>query len=79
MSRPEFIVYSRPGCHLCEQLVEELLPLLRNRADLKVRNIDENPELVRAYGVRIPVLVLDGDEVCEYRLDRDAVLKRLDP
>ena len=29
-------VYSRQGCHLCEQLIEELLPLIRGRLDLEV-------------------------------------------
>jgi hypothetical protein len=24
-------VYSRPGCHLCELLIDELLPLIRDR------------------------------------------------
>ena len=79
MNKPEFTVYSRPGCHLCEQLVEELLPLVRGRAEVTVRNIDEDPALAERHGARIPVVELKSREICHFRLDRDAILKSLDP
>ena len=69
----ELILYSRPGCHLCEVMTDELLPLIRGRAVLVVRNIDLRPDWQSAFGTRIPVLVFDGREICEIRLDRDAL------
>ncbi len=77
MSTPEFTVFSRPGCHLCEELIEELLPLLRGRAELRVTNIDDDAALGEAYGTRIPVLVFGGQELCHYHLDPAAVEQTL--
>ena len=74
---PVFIVYSRRGCHLCEDLLGELEPLLRGRGQIQVRDVDDNPDWVRDYGLRVPVLVCDDDEICQYNLDRQAVLNRL--
>jgi hypothetical protein len=32
-------------------------------------DIDNDTELTARYGVRIPVLVADGEEICHYHLD----------
>jgi hypothetical protein len=66
-------VYSRPGCHLCELLLDELLPLVRGRARVEVLDIDLAARLREIYGTRIPVVELDGRVLCEYRLDRRAI------
>ena len=68
-----FQLYSRQGCHLCELLIEELLPLIRNRAEVEVLDIDSNPQWRSDYDTRVPVLVFDGDFVCQHRLDRKAL------
>ena len=70
-------IYSRPGCHLCEQLLEELMPLVRGRVEIEVVNIDDDAELTRAYGTRIPVLEYAGEFVCQYTLDDSALRKIL--
>ena len=70
---PVFLVYSRPGCHLCELLLEELVPLVRGRAGIEVVDIDTDPGLRQAYGLRIPVLEFEGKVLSEYHLDRAAV------
>lgn len=67
------IVYSRQGCHLCEQLIEELLPLLRGRLELTVRDIDTREDWRAAYDSRVPVVEYDGELVCQYYLDRHAL------
>ena len=66
-------VYSRPGCHLCELLLDGLLPLVRGRARVEVLDIDLAAGLLETYGTRIPVVELDGRVLCEYRLDRQAI------
>lgn len=71
-------VYSRPGCHLCEVLIEELQPLIRGRMALEVVDIGRSPELTERFGIRIPVVEWDGRFVCEYHLDRDAISTILD-
>ena len=71
-------VYSRPGCHLCEELLEALLPLARGRAEVEVRNVDSRDSWRERFGTRIPVVELDGEVLCEYRLDAAAVTQALD-
>lgn len=68
-------VLSRAECSLCEQLLtelaEELSPAEASR--VSVVDVDGDPDLVRKYGQRVPVLLADGDFVCDYRLDRARV------
>jgi hypothetical protein len=71
--KPTLYVYSRPGCHLCDVLIEELLPLVRGRADVEVRDIDSREEWQRRFNVRIPVVECDGEVLCQHHLDRPAV------
>ena len=73
----EFVVYSRRGCHLCEEMLEQLEPLCRGSAALLVRDVDTSPEWTDAYGLHVPVLMVDGEEICRYQLDRSAVLQLL--
>lgn len=75
----EWIVYSRPGCGLCEELLEDLASVLppEQAARVRVVDIDGDPELTRKYGTRIPVLLANGEFVCAYRLDRQRVAAQL--
>lgn len=72
---PAWTVFSRPGCGLCEQMLEELASVLpaAEAARVQVVDIEADPELTRKYGTRIPVLLADGEFVCAYRLDRERV------
>lgn len=68
-------VLSRPQCSLCEQLLVELGEMLSpaEAARVAVVDIGQDPALERKYGLRIPVLLADGEFVCDYRLDRGRV------
>ncbi len=66
-------VYSREGCHLCEVLLEELLPLIGDRLDVEIRDIDRNPEWHERFWMDIPVVEFDGEILCRHFLDRDAI------
>ena len=66
-------VYSRRGCHLCEVLVDEMLPLLQGRIDVEVRDIDTNEDWQKAYDVRIPVVEFEGQVICQYHLDKTKI------
>ena len=70
---PKLQVFSRRGCHLCEQLIEELLPLIRGRLELAVCDIDTREDWRNEYDTRVPVVKYDGDLICQYHLDRDAL------
>jgi glutaredoxin len=65
------ILYSRPGCHLCERAQAMLTPLCRELGvALAVSNVEDDPRLEAAYGERIPVLVQDGVELLVWPFDR---------
>ena len=64
------IVYGREECHLCQEMIASLHELQgRLHFQIKLVDIDNDTELTARYGVRIPVLVADGEEICHYHLD----------
>jgi len=71
--KPVLYLYSRPGCHLCDVLVEELLPLVRGRFDVEVRDIDSRDDWKERFDTRIPVVEFEGEVICQYRLDRPSI------
>jgi glutaredoxin len=73
-------LYSRPDCHLCDEARDGLELLRGERFEFELReiDIDSDDALLRAYLERIPVIEIDGAEVCELGLDGDAVRARLD-
>jgi hypothetical protein len=77
---PQWTVYSRPGCGLCEELINELAATLGTdqAARVLVIDVDSDVESKRKYGHRVPVLLADGEFVCAYRLERDRVLGHLE-
>lgn len=69
----DLIVYSRAGCHLCDDLLEILAPLCRAAGkSWQVVDVDNDPVLTRRYGLDVPV-VTDGESVVmRHRFDRAA-------
>ena len=71
-------LYSRPGCHLCEE-ARAVLERLPRRYGVVVDEIDirTDPQLFRAYDIRIPVIVFEDGTTLEAPIDenqiRDAV------
>jgi len=74
---PLITVYSRRGCHLCDELLEALEPLVRGQALVRVEDVDTKPEWVELYGLLVPVVYYAGSEICHYQLDRSAILQLL--
>ena len=76
----EVLVYSRPGCHLCEKAVEALAALHGEgyRFDLLEVDIESEDSLLRRMLERIPVVEVGGEVVSELLLDEAAVRARLD-
>ena len=72
-------LYSRADCHLCDEMRSALEPyLLRHSLDLECVDIDRDPDLRHLHGARVPVLALDGEELCHWFLDEEALLSRLE-
>ena len=74
----QVVLYGRPGCHLCDEArhllerVQAELPF-----ELLERDIESDAGLLRAYLERIPVVVIDGQELFELRVDEPALRARL--
>ena len=71
------VVLSRAGCHLCEQMLEELaaLELARRIPPAIILDVDSDPALARQYGLKVPVLLLDGSVICHYTLNSQELLR----
>lgn len=74
---PVLHVFSRQGCHLCDVLVEQLLPIVRGHAEVVVHDVDTRDDWRDTYGLRVPVIELDGRCLCEFELNRQSVIKAL--
>ena len=63
-------MYSRPGCGLCDEGRDVILSA-RARASFDFDEVDitGNDALELEYGIRIPVVLIDGDELFEIRID----------
>lgn len=66
----EVTLYTRPGCHLCEEAKSLIAPLLAEcGARLREVNIDGDPELQERYNLDVPVIFLAGRKVAKHRID----------
>jgi hypothetical protein len=74
------LVYSRPGCHLCEQAIEAIVRMREEGYGFELREVDiESDDLLfKRMLERIPVVEVDGRPVSELVLDQSALRARLD-
>jgi glutaredoxin len=55
------VLYTRQGCHLCEQAFEQLERARRRHGfTLRPVDIDSDPELVARHGLQVPVVEVNG-------------------
>ena len=67
---PKLVVYSRRGCHLCDEAEAALAVLQKTiRFEIEVRDVDDDPEWVAAYGDEVPVGVIGDRKVFKYRVE----------
>jgi len=69
-------LYTRRGCHLCEDMelaVSELASELSFKTE--IIPIDNNAALEQRYGHRVPVLMMGHNMICEYYLDKQALIQ----
>jgi glutaredoxin len=72
-------LYGKPGCHLCDD-ARAVVERVRADHPFELREVDVSldPQLNRAYGERIPVLELDGEELFEFFVDASELARRVD-
>ncbi|PYS72945.1 MAG: hypothetical protein DMF69_06245 [Acidobacteria bacterium] len=70
MSKAHVIVYSRPGCHLCDEAKEAIAGAgCSDDFVLEEINIETSRELLLNYQFDIPVVLIDGVEAFRHRVD----------
>lgn len=75
---PQIRVYSRPGCHLCEEALARLAAIRAEAPfELTEVDIDSDDELFKRYLERIPVIELDGEELYDFFVDEADLRARL--
>jgi thiol-disulfide isomerase/thioredoxin len=73
-------LYSRPGCHLCDEMkaiVERVVREERLPVTVEEIDISTSPELEERYGLEIPVLLMDGRKVAKYRVTEGELTRML--
>ena len=68
------VLFTRRGCHLCER-VEDLLAC--HSPEAVIVDVDATPAHVARYGLRVPVLQVEGVDVLEGRFDETALVAAL--
>jgi len=70
-------IYSRPGCHLCDE-AKEVVDRVGRRVpfNVSVINIDDDPEMQKLYGEQIPVVFINGNKAFKYHVDEAELEKK---
>ena len=75
-SAPRVTLYSKPGCHLCEQ-AEALIGVVARSQPLTVEHVDieSTPALFAEFRYRIPVIAVDGGQTLEWPTTAERIRK----
>ena len=78
MSKAHVIIYSRPGCHLCDDAKAAILSAgCNDQIVLEEINIESSDELLNKYRYDIPVIMIEGIESFIHRVDPDEFRTRI--
>ena len=78
MTKPHVVVYSRPGCHLCDDAKAAIRSAgIPERFTFEEINIESDTELLRKYKYDIPVVTVDGVEAFRHRVDVNEFVTRI--
>lgn len=76
MTKQHVTIYSRPGCHLCDEAKAVIQNAgCRERFTLEEINIESDDELFKKYKYDIPVIMIDGVEAFRHRVDASAFIR----
>jgi len=74
----EVTLYTRPGCHLCDEAKFAIAPLLREfDAACREVNIDADPVLKERYGWDVPVIFIGQKKAAKHRVDLEQFRRQL--
>ena len=77
-AEPRIVILTRPNCHLCEEAVALVDAVCADTGDTyEERNVDLDPELLRGYDDKVPVIFVDGRHHDHWRVDEARLRKAL--
>jgi len=66
----EITIYSRQGCHLCDDAFNTLESMRKElNFEIEVIDIDQDAELIKLYSDQVPVIHIDGQHHDFYKVD----------
>ena len=78
ISPPDVVLYTRAGCHLCDEAKQQLSELRKQAAfTLHEVDIDQDPELRQRYTDEVPVIFIHGRKAFKYHINPRQFLRRL--
>jgi glutaredoxin len=78
LPKAHVIVYSRPGCHLCDEAKSVIETSgCTERFTFEEINIDGNLDLLAKFRFDIPVVFINGVEAFKHRVDSDEFRRRI--
>lgn len=78
MKAHELLIYTKTGCHLCEEM-KAILEHVRSDVPFELNEVDvtSDPELEARFGQEIPVLFVNGRKAFKFRTTERKVRLRL--
>lgn len=75
---PEVLLYTRPGCHLCEEVKQQIHSLQETVGfSFQEVDIDGDPGLHQLYNEQVPVVFIHGKKAFKFGMDPAQFLRRL--
>ena len=75
----DIVVYSKPGCCLCDEVKAQLARLRRSaNFDLREVNILDDRKAFEQFKEEIPVVFMNGKKAFKYHLDEAEFLRRIE-
>ena len=76
--KAKVIIYSKPGCHLCEEAKRAIRAAdCAGEYTLEEVNIETDPVLLERFRYEIPVITINGHKAFKYRLTPSEFRERL--
>ena len=77
-TKAHVIIYSRPGCHLCEEAKQAIDGArCANESTLEEINIESDRALLQRYRYDIPVIMINDEEAFRHKVTAEAFRRRL--
>ena len=79
MEQPKVTLYTRAGCHLCDD-AKRVIDSARKHAGFELQeiDIDADPELRCLYNDEVPVIAINGSKAFKYKVTEPELLKKLE-